>query len=355
MGPRPILRLAFAGATAALVVSACSGADDATDIRTTEPDVEVEATPAFLATVDDRTTADAFRYEMTMSMAADLGIIQLDAAPEEPIVTGAADTEGDSTMIVDGRPLVDEVLDHLSEDFGGDAGAAFAGELPTGDLTIEARTIGERVWVKAPMFAALAEAGPMVGGDPAIEALAPLAEHWGVADLDGLSGDDGGVGPMTRLRGMGSFGATQNADPMQLMALLDEATEVTDLGRSSIDGVEVTQMRAEVDVPTVLHAAGQGPVPGTEDAPTLDGATAVVDAWVDDDGLLRRLAVEVSIPELTGTGGLADSPMGAEATMGFVVDVFDHGATFDVTEPDEPNPIDLAEVAGDLLAPNTDS
>lgn len=94
--------------------------------------------------------------------------------------------------------------------------------------------------------------------------------------------------------------------PDRVLALLVKSSkEVEVLGKDEIRGVSAKHYRAHVDKNRLPDSAGE---PGK----------LVIDAWIDDDGLIRRLVV----PE--------DDEDGASATA---VDLFDFGVTVDVEVP----------------------
>jgi hypothetical protein len=94
--------------------------------------------------------------------------------------------------------------------------------------------------------------------------------------------------------------------PDRVLALLVKSSkEVEVLGKDDIRGVSAKHYRAHVDKNKLPDVAGEP-------------SKLVVDAWIDDDGLVRRLVV----PE--------DDEDGASATT---VDLFDFGVTVDVEVP----------------------
>lgn len=66
-------------------------------------------------------------------------------------------------------------------------------------------------------------------------------------------------------------------------ALTDLSSAVTEVERSEVEGVPVTQYRLTVDV-----AALAGP-----DAPSVMDGSADLDVWVDDEGFIRRFRYEL--------------------------------------------------------------
>jgi hypothetical protein len=89
-----------------------------------------------------------------------------------------------------------------------------------------------------------------------------------------------------------------------LQALTNSSTKVEKLGSEDIRGVTATHYRAHLDK-TKLGIEGSSDEPG------------VVDAWIDEEGLPRRIRI----------------PFGDEADSGYVIDLFDFGVAVDVEAP----------------------
>jgi hypothetical protein len=89
-----------------------------------------------------------------------------------------------------------------------------------------------------------------------------------------------------------------------LKELIDSSKKVETLGSEEIRGVTATHYRAHLDKAKL----------GTDG--NSDGAV-VVDAWIDEQGLPRRIRI----------------PFGGETDSGFVIDLFDFGVPVDVEAP----------------------
>ncbi|MCU1485860.1 MAG: hypothetical protein JWN67_2606 [Actinomycetia bacterium] len=170
------------------------------------------------------------------------------------------------------------------------------------DATAEARQDGTTLYLHLPTGGALLGMSP---GD------------WMKLDLEAIGADAAAdLG--------GALGLDSN-DPRETLALLEGVSDdgVHRTGEEDVQGVHTTRYRADVDVAKALrrssigidHAALQ------RFAGSIEAKTLTVTAWIDDDGLVRRLSVP--LPTLTITteyrdfGGAVD----VAPPTGHVVDV----------------------------------
>jgi hypothetical protein len=90
------------------------------------------------------------------------------------------------------------------------------------------------------------------------------------------------------LGGLGTWIPSQARDACDVVSLLDRVgDEVVELGSDQIDGVAVTHYRTTVPTDEAAGAFDL-PIP-----PRSARGDAVVDVWVDDDGVVRRLEVQL--------------------------------------------------------------
>lgn len=214
----------------------------------------------------------------------------------------------------------------LAEVFGG-FGAAFGAK--TGDLEgfddpsqwqLDAIQDGTLVYLRFPLlFSELPDGKEWVKADAA-----QLAQQQG-ADLGQL----------------GSFART---DPREVLDALEAvAGELEVVGRESVRGEDTTHYRAQLDPAEIAAEASAtgagGDLLGSfEEALAQAGlATIPVDVWVGDDGLLRKLELDV---QMTPQG------QSTEATMRLVLELYDYGADVDVSPPDAALVVDAATLPG---------
>jgi hypothetical protein len=159
--------------------------------------------------------------------------------------------------------------------------------------------------------------------------------------LEALTGEAGwlsasaeDLGPAEDLLGLGA-GST---DPSQVLeALRGVADDVEVAGEDEVRGVPTTRYTATVDL-----AAAVAEVPEAQRAQVeeqleaLDGdGTVPVEVWLDGDGLVRRMAMDLAgvVPGGTGT-----------ATM--TMELFDYGEPVDIEIPSADEVTPLLDVLG---------
>ena len=167
---------------------------------------------------------------------------------------------------------------------------------------------------------------------PALESVRP-GKSWLKLDVAALAAQQGVDQSL-----IGSqFG--QN-DPSQFLRYLQGAsTRVQEIGREQVRGVETTRYHAAVDLtkaPDYLtdeqraryeQAIGQlTKQTGLDEVP--------VDAWIDDQGLLRRMTMNMSLAA-AGAGN---------ASVLMTMELFDFGVDVQVKAPSRDKVLDLAEL-----------
>lgn len=118
------------------------------------------------------------------------------------------------------------------------------------------------------------------------------------------------------------------ADPSQFLDYMTQATgPVETVGSETVRGVETRHLRGTLDLKAYVEKLDPklrekvGPV--VDRFVEMSGAEPRIDAWVDDQGLVRRMAMEMNV----GAGGQG------EAKVGMSVDLFDFGTAVDVALP----------------------
>ena len=232
-----------------------------------------------------------------------------------------------------------------SEDAGG---AKFALTVtatpPTGQaVTVDANGVfdGQSADVTTDLSSALAAAGAPSGtsgqieirylqenGDPviyanapALSALIPGGATWVRLDLETL-GKSLGV-DLNQLLGQGA----QN--PSDALSLLQSIGSVDKVGTETIDGVSTTHYTAEIDPTKVAEQAATqiGGALGQRIQNAVSNASATpapipVDVWIGDDGLVRRVVLDLS--------GTHD---GRTGSLHLQLDISDYGTPVNVTAP----------------------
>ena len=204
---------------------------------------------------------------------------------------------------------------HLTADLAGTVG----GE--SGDATVEAVYDGDAVYLKAPFTELLADT-------PWVEVSSPKLA--GVAD---------------------ELGGGFDGDPGSFLSLLEGAGgSVTTVGTEDVRGVATRHVTVDLDVQKVLeqadpdrreeleeHLAGRG-----VDLAELPAIPA--EAWIDDDGYVRRFTVSFDLAELSQVHPGAD----ATGVVTETIELYDFDEPVDIVVPpaSEVTTLDLGELLG---------
>jgi hypothetical protein len=319
-------------ASLAVVASACAQEADPADFAI--GDVAFEATPEFVAEAAERSTAAPYRLEMELAMDVDLAGQSVDI--DAPMMSGEQDGERSHT-VMDMGPLMDQ-MGELAP-----AGEAIPPDAFDADLTMEIVSDRQVMYLRAPIFEMFAD---VPGASRAMRDLASLGDRWGRVDLTEL----GGVLP---LNDVASTAGGQAADPRALFDLVAGTDDVDELGDAEVRGVPVHGLAAHVTLRELMEASGQnaedlygslgGSLPAGAEAiidSVLDAQMAV-EAWIDDDGYMRRLGYEFD-PLAALAEALPQRDLEGGAPSGFTyritMDFFDYGddsIAIELPDPDE--------------------
>jgi hypothetical protein len=144
--------------------------------------------------------------------------------------------------------------------------------------------------------------------------------------------------------GFGGFDpSSMQQDPAQLLRLLRASSEVTAAGTATIRGVETTRYTAKLDLRKSIEAsAGELELTAEQRALLRQAAEQLVDqvetdtlpveVYVGDDGLLRRLALDLSL-----------SAEGQRLSIKQTTDFYDFGVDVDVDAPPASQVFDLTK------------
>jgi hypothetical protein len=301
---RTILVSVVAGA---LALSACGTPSDDAAQKDEGGIVVLEDTfaNAAVSTMD----AGSARMSMRMSMAAP-GV----PADSEIAADGVmAFDSGNFSMTMDMGPLVAAIV----AESGGDH---------TGDLTVEMRMVDYVMYMRYPEALA-AEMGDLPTPWLSIDLRAALDEL-------GLSED--------------VLEQYQQNDPTQYLQFLGAVSSgIEEVGREKVRDVDTTHYRAAIDLRKALDQMPHELTDGLgldEEAlrrsfeqmqSELDVNELPTEAWIDDDGLLRRMRIEM------GAAGV-----GAKVEL----ELYDYGVAVDVVAPPADQVTDLLSVFGGLDA-----
>ncbi len=236
-------------------------------------------------------------------------VTSADATPATVILAAAESSGGQATVRTTMRLSVD-------------------GEM-VGELTSQGAADGSSARITTEL--------PLIGRVPML--VTPEATYLGLPDLP-----NGAEWLRVNARELGlaeRFGidAPDPPDPQRAFDLLRDATdEATEVGPDTIDGIETTHYRFDADVRELLDdaMAGGAPLDGLP-APLMDAdATTSTDVWIDAEGLVRRLRVELR------SGGAADPAV--PPSVGYEFTFAEYGEPVDVTAPDPATVLDAAEL-----------
>ncbi len=272
-----------------LIVSACASESDgaSVDVRTGE-----EAITALRSAPAAAAEAGTASFETTME-------VSLEGETFEVVGTGAYDADNQRmTMEMD-----------LGSALGG-LGAAGEG---APDEPMQMVVDGSTVYLRAPLF-------ELLGGEDTWLSLS-------AEDLGGTASDLG--------LGSGSY------DPSKILDSLRGVTgEPEAVGTESVRGVETTRYTADLDLAEAVDAAPEDQREMIEAQLDQLGETSIsVDVWVDDDGLVRRMQLDM--------GGM----LGGTATL--TIELFDYGQPVDIEVPSPDDVRSLTDglgIFGDGLA-----
>ena len=202
--------------------------------------------------------------------------------------------------------------------------ASYRMQLPMfGEVGMDMRMVGTKVFVRLPE----ALSGGLTGG-----------KAW--VGLD--------VGKSLEQAGLGSLDFTQQQDPAQMLQSLRAAsTGVTEAGSATVRGVETTRYTGRLDFHKALEDGIDGlELSAAERQRAREGMQRMLDqlgakgvpfeVFVDDDGLLRRMTMDMNM-----------TTEGESMTMAMKMDYFDFGTDVNVQAPP---PSDVFDATG-LLRP----
>ena len=317
---------------------------------------EVQATARALAQASERSTGEAHRFEMSMSMHA-VGTgpgERIDA--EAPLMTGEQDGARYEVHMDMGQ-WIDEMMSSMPPEAGRNPLAGL-------DMTMDMAGDEQTFYIRAPMFAELADEAPPGADTGALDDLAVLGDQWGRVDIDELGG-------FSLSEVQGSVGGPGGSDPRVMLDLVAGAGDAEDLGADQIDGTPVTGTRAQISLGAMLEAQGVDPEqfsnqisanlgvgPGTNVHPDelAERYLAIeipFEVWVDDAGYVRRVSYEMDLLEMAGPS--VDEGFGSggttEFTMGTTMDFSGYGdESIAVDFP--PDAVDVTDAYREMLEAN---
>lgn len=319
IAPRPrVRRLALLPALALVVAAgatACAqkASESGFDVRTGDDGKtpEFEATADYLGQAVARSEGQAYRFSEGVTidgMGEHMGA--------DDLITGVRKGKA-SSLTMDMGAL-----------FKNMPGAPDLG----GDLTMRMVTDGKTLYMRAPVFAALA--GKMGGSTANVPgpfgAFADLGDKWGRIDLGAL-GEDKALGRLMSESGV------QGSDPGALLDVVKNADNPHDLGTDTVRGDKVHGLGATLTFAQLLEGEGvnlddyfgslgsQVPAEGKAVFDSLRDLKMPIEVWVDDDAHVRRMVLDIDMSKMLGSLGGGEGgavKMGVRTTL----DLYDYGS-----------------------------
>ena len=344
---------AAVGLVVALTGAACADRAGGPDVAAVGGDVgEFAATGEYLAGVARATDGLSYRLSVdaTMRLQDDGDELEMGGS----FMTGEVDGDLSSTTL----DMAELFADVARQDPGDRAAAAL---LDT-DLTMEMVTDGTTLYLRAPLYASMADLALDGGASPddlgPLADLAALGDGWGRVDMSRLS-------PSEVARAAGA----QSPDPRSFLDMATNGTDVRDLGTETIDGVEARGLGATITYGDMLAAQDMdaddlrdslgGTAGAAGEAPeelwdeVIDRVVDMempLEVWVDDDDRVRRISL---VMDLTETIEAAAEAAGEDLGEGgfavtSVVDFSDYGDdTIEIEVPTDA--VDVTDVYLDLI------
>lgn len=299
--------------------SSADDTDDGTERTADDPESTLSTdsvASGLLARVSDATVeASTGRFE---------GRLLVTAAP-------GVGTGGNFDLTLTGSYDLEAQSFDVNVDLSGLAGLAAAEASPAeADMfasmfaePVQLRSIGGTAWVRWGLLAGMFGATTDDGGTAWIEA--------GTDEAASMTGQFGVDGPESA------------TDLLQTLAEMDAT--VTEVGRETVRGVETTHYEIGIDLEAA--AANLPPQERTEleaELPNGISGRLPIDLWIGDDGLLRRLVVELDDLDSMGFG--ADASEIASVLIEF--EIFDVGQPVDIGPPPADQVITIDELGFSL-------
>jgi hypothetical protein len=184
-------------------------------------------------------------------------------------------------------------------------------------MKMEQLMVGETMYMRSDLFSAAL----------------PKGKTWMKLDLASL-GKELGIDIASIME------QSRNSDPRSQLSFVQGAKgDIKELGKAEIRGTKTTHYGFTIDV---AEAVKDLPAELAELKPLLEGVGLdefPAEAWIDDEGLIRRINYSIRVP--------SDGSGKAQA-MSISQDFFDFGAKVDVSAPPPAQVVDFMEALGQL-------
>jgi hypothetical protein len=200
------------------------------------------------------------------------------------------------------------------------------GMMPGGEVELVIGK-GSVVYVRAPMLASFI----------------PAKTPWIKLDPSSLPQQPGGVGA-----------ATAALDPAAILAALEGAISVDEVGTDTVDGAEATHYRATVDLVELLPSLAELAPDAPTDAELQEAEdrlkelgldTLPIELWVDGDGYLKQIQLALDMSRI--------APADAGGSFSLTLTLSDIGEDISIDVPPASQVTDLTDMLGSALSPAT--
>lgn len=160
------------------------------------------------------------------------------------------------------------------------------------------------------------------------------------------------AGKLIGVNGLGSLAQSQQSDPASALNYLRGISgPITTVGRETVRGVATTHYRATADLnKAAANAPADQRAALQQIAQSLGATTVPIDAWIDGQGVARRIAESVDFSKANIPGAPSGSlPQNMDITMDF----FNFGAPVSVTVPPANQVVDFGQLLQGLGGDNT--
>jgi hypothetical protein len=142
------------------------------------------------------------------------------------------------------------------------------------------------------------------------------------------------------------FGSLDSSNPSQILSTLQGAGNVTKVGDEDVRGTHTVHYRADIDIAKAADMQKLTPEQKQLLQKSLGGqATLPEDVWLDDQGLVRRLAIDINATPPTAGSSEAPTSIKTKVQMEF----YDYGQpTPMVTAPPADQVTDFGQILGQL-------
>ncbi|HKF81492.1 MAG TPA: hypothetical protein VKB23_00865 [Solirubrobacterales bacterium] len=132
-----------------------------------------------------------------------------------------------------------------------------------------------------------------------------------------------------------------NPDAMGELELLEAVSDdIKSLGKEKVRGVETTHYSGTVPIATQADRMRDLGAEELAERFEEEGSPSAVEAWIDDQGLLRQMRIVHTIPEVKGDG---------TTTLDMRMDFFDFGIEPVIDVPDDDEVFDATSLAEEEL------